>query len=535
MTPQEIVDRVKRLRSRRDNWASYWQDLAHFCIPRKAYVTTDRVPGQRLDFHRLFDNTAIRALETMAAGFNSHLTNPSSKWFKLATKNKRAMENKDIKIWFKEAEDEVFSTLNTSNFQAVLQEFYLDSGVFGTGAIFTEQDIKTRVRFTAILIRELLIEEDDKGRVNHVYREFEYTAQQAFTRWGELSPQDVKDAISKTPTDPNKKFTFIHAVFPRETRQAGKEDNINMPWVSKWIYKKNASPITESGFNENPYAVGRFNKRTGEEWGFSPAMNVFNDILMLNAEKKVLIRGAMKKVDPAIILPSSGFILPFNLNPAGINYKNPQTPADAFQVIDTKGDIGIGIDMVRLVKEDIEEGFFVPLFKAFSQITKQMTIPEVQRRISENMVLLGPVVGRFTQEVFDPIITRVFLILLRTGVLPPPPEALVGQDLDIQYVSQLALAQRASEVIAIQSFLNEAAAIAQVKPSAIDKINADKAIDILADVRAINPEIVFSDEEVDAIREARAQQAQQQAVMEAMQQGAGIAKDIAKADKDLRE
>ena len=321
MKAEDIIKKVDILDSERAGITSYWQDLANFCFPRKAWITAKKNTGDRLNFSQLFDSVAIRALQIMAAGFSSHLTNPSSKWFSLGTKDIKLMTSKAVQIWFKEVEEEIFSTLSTSNFEPVMQEFYLDSGCFGTGSILSEEDFKTRVRFTSIPLSEIYIEEDFSGRINRVYRQFEYTVQQAYGRWGDDAGEAVREQMRENkPQNLLKKLKFIHSVVPREYRDRSKIDNLNMPWQSQWVEVSKKENIAESGFEEFPYHTGRFNKLTGEVWGFSPAMNVLSDIRMVSAAKKTLIRAAMKMVDPPFIIPQRGFIQPLNFNPGGPNY-----------------------------------------------------------------------------------------------------------------------------------------------------------------------------------------------------------------------
>ncbi len=531
---EDIINRVDILKSEAANIRSQWQQLGKFCLPRKAWITQTRVPGQRLDFHAIFDSTAIKSLQDMAAGFNSHLTNPSSPWFSLTTKNRELRKSKAVQVWFKNVNDEIRSTLNTSNFDSSLQEFYLDAGCFGTGSIFVEEDIKDKVRFTTVPLEQMYFEEDAKGRINRVYREFEYTVQQAFDLWGDRAGP----AVTKPMSEPGekskfKRVTIIHAVFPRDQRQAGKKDNLNMPIASLWIEKSKKHEISESGFMEMPYATGRFNKRPGEVWGFSPAMNALADIKMLNHEKKILIRAAMKLVDPPLVAPNAGFVLPINLNSAAMNYFNPNAAkVGDLQPIQTKGNIPIGFEMLRDVKIDIEAAFFIPLFKAFSQITpgKSMTIPEVQRRIDESQALLGPVVGRFTQEVFDPTITRLFLIRFRQGGFPPPPPEIEDQELDIIYMGQLARAQRRQEVVSLSRGLETVRAVAEFIPPVIDKVNGDKIVDKIWEVEGIDPELLNDENEVRAIREAQAALAKEDRELAMAGAGAAAAKDVTQAD-----
>lgn len=533
MTPEQIINRVDELRSEKANWSSYFQDLAHFCIPRKAFITSKRTPGERLDFHRIFDSTAIMAVKTMASGFQSSLTNPSSQWFNLIITEEELMESKDVRIWLKEVEGEIFKTFNTSNFDQVMQEFYRMAGVFGTGVIFEEEDITERVHFTMIPMGEVFIEEDAKGRVVRVFREFEYSVQQAFRRWGNKAGEIVTKAIAE------KKFatraTFIHAVFPRDERDVRKKDKTNMPFASTWLEKKKQHLIGEGGFMEFPYMAGRFTKETDSAWGYSPAMDVLADIFMVNEIARTIIRAGQKIVDPPFIVPSRGFILPLNFNPAAANYRNAQTSKDDFQVIETKGNIPLGFDLLDRYQRNIERGFFVQLFQALSQVTKQMTIPEVQERIREQLVLLGPVVGRFQQEVLDPIVTRTFFILQRNGFLPAIPPILQNREFKVKHISPLARAQRESEISALMRTLSIVGEVTAIVPNAIDKIDTDKVIDIVAEVTGTDPRILRDDREIAEIREARAQQAAQQEQIAQVEQVAEVARVASEADKNTRQ
>jgi hypothetical protein len=250
---------------------------------------------------------------------------------------------------------------------------------------------------------------------------------------------------------------------------------------------------------------------------------------MLSAEKKTLIRAAMKVVDPPFIIPHRGFIQPLNFNPGGPNIVKDHKPDDAYTPILTKANIPIAIEMIEEVKDSIKKAFFVPLFQAFADITKQMTIPEVQRRINENMVLLGPTVGRFTQEVFDPAISRTFMILFRKGLLPPAPKELAGKELDIVYISQLAKAQRLSEINEIENLLMDVQAVAGVLPNVVDNIDGDKVIRLIHKIRRVDPDILRSDKEIEIIRAARAQAEEAQAQLAAAGQVAKAAKDASSA------
>jgi len=125
----------------------------------------------------------------------------------------------------------------------------------------------------------------------------------------------------------------------------------------------------------------------------------------------------------------------------------------------------------------------------------------------------------------DPAIDRIFNIMNRRGMLPPPPEELQGQPLRVEYTSVMAQAQKAVGIGSIERFVgfigNMTAAGFQ---QAADKLDVDQAIDEYGDMLGVPTTITKSDEQVQAEREQRAQQQQ---AAQSLQIGTGAA-DIAK-------
>src|SRR3990167_2667020 len=531
---EKLVTRCQNLEDKNATWKSTHQELAEWNLPRKSYITREKTKGQKTDMTNLYDSTAVRGLKIMAAGFHSNLTNPASKWFNLRTRNLDIMKDKEVQLWFKEVEDIIFGALASSNFDTTMQEFYLNAGCFGTGVILTLEDISEKIRFVEVPIEQIQMEEAAQGRVNRIYRTFPLTAQRAFDLWGKGAGEAVTETVEKKPND---QLKFLHYVGPRNERDPSKEDSANMPYRSVWIEKSKKHLISEGGFLSNPYAVGRFYKDTDDVFGYSPAMDVLPDTKLVSAMVKTHLRSTMKQADPALIAPRRGFIAPLNANPGKINYRDEKTPNDAITAFPTGSNPQQTLEFIQDTRLNIEKAFFVPLFQAISNITKQMTIPEVQRRISENMVLLGPVVGRFTQEMLDPIVMRVFDILFYAGELPLPPMALAGmdsaKDFDIVYISPLARVQRESEIYSLQSFMQDVGMVATAIPNVLDKLNGDEAVDQIAKIRGISPEIIKSDGEVAAIRKQRAEAQAQMMKAEQVKQGAETIKTGSEAAKNM--
>ena len=326
-------------------------------------------------------------------------------------------------------------------------------------------------------------------------------------------------------------FKILHYVGPRDRRDVMKKDSRNMPWASMWIVKQGGHLLDESGFEEFPYSVDRFWKDANETRGYSPVMDILASVKLLNAEKRTLIKTAMMMAGPPHLLPSKGFVLPFNLNPHASNYYDPsKTTAEAFKQIESKGNIPLTVEVMKLEQDEIDQGLFIPQFESLANITKQMTVPEVQRRVAESMYLLGPAVGRMTKTLRN-ILFRTYAILNRKGLLPEPPDELKGKDLEIMFLSPLAKAQRASELSNLTTFLQIAGEMGQFKPEVLDTLDADHILEIVGEVQGVDPTVFVEKKKVEEIRANRAKQQATIMAMQLAEQGTGAVHKGAQAEK----
>ncbi len=64
-------------------------------------------------------------------------------------------------------------------------------------------------------------------------------------------------------------------------------------------------------------------------------------------------------------------------------------------------------------------------------------------------------------------------------MLPPPPDAMEGMPLKVEYISVMAQAQKSIGLSSLASTVNFIGQLAQAKPEALDKLSVDQAIDAL--------------------------------------------------------
>ncbi len=155
-----------------------------------------------------------------------------------------------------------------------------------------------------------------------------------------------------------------------------------------------------------------------------------------------------------------------------------------------------------------------------------MTATEVTERHEEKMLLMGPVLERLNAEMLDPLINIVFNKLVQADLLPPLPEDLQGQQLNVEFISILAQAQKAISTNSVDRMFSVLGNLAGMKPDIVDNVDLDFWPQWYADALGVDPRFIVSGKKVAVIREQRAQAEQQAAAMEQLQGATQAAKNM---------
>lgn len=534
---KQTVKNYKQVKGQRANFESYWQDLHDYFYIESPDANRSYADGSEMNTNVLYDSTTLEAPDILASGFMNYLTPPNAKWFRLRSKDPRLVDNKEVTDFLDSVADEVYYTLGKSNFYEASFPNYKSSGVYGTSILMEEDDVEDVARFYSLPLTQCCIVEDARGRVSEYFIEFEYTSYQAASRWGEEALTEVQRQEIHGH-DQNKKHKFLLHIYKREVRDVTSKSKENMPIAAVWIDVENEKIMEEGGYHEWPCFTHRFDKRPFIPWGFSPAMKALPFARLLNAIAKTNLRAMMKQTDPPVALPHNAFIMPFNSNPRALNYykKTSMDGAKDIFAFANFGDPKTGMAAVEYYTRQVKSLMYNDIFLTFENITKQMQNPEVQERINEKMAMLGPAVGRYMGAVLNPVITRTIGILVRANKLPETPEALRNSPtFEIDYVSQLAQAQKRSELASLLSGLELVGNMAQGDPSVMDKINPDTVIDEAWDILGAPVKVLRDDAEVQEMREKKAQMAQQEQQLMMAQAMAKTGKDMGQGEKAFAE
>jgi hypothetical protein len=87
---------------------------------------------------------------------------------------------------------------------------------------------------------------------------------------------------------------------------------------------------------------------------------------------------------------------------------------------------------IQETQQRVKDAFYANLFLMMAESDRrEITAREIDERHEEKMLMLGPVLERLHDELLDPLVKRVFSIMIRRGLLPPPPQGVQHQQLTV--------------------------------------------------------------------------------------------------------
>lgn len=546
----DTIKHWERLEGERGTFLHHWQMIANYLFPDRADFTVHRSPGQRRMYY-VYDNSPIYALLMSAAGLHGLLTSPTLPWFSYRadpSPGANWANDPDLDAWLQEATEADYALFNSPkhNFASQSHELYMDELAFGTAVMAVLESPRSGILFSTRHLRECVIEENEEDRVDTLIRHWKWTPAQAVAAWGNAAGEKVLKAFADGKTE---KMEFIHSVKPRRQRNPDRgRESLHKPFESVYISMADKTIITQGGFDSFPYLVPRFSKTVGETWGRGPGTTCLDDIMMLNAMRQTVLKAAQKIVDPTLMVPDDGFVLPIKTFPGAMNYYRAGSK-DRIEPLVTQGNIQVGVELISDLRQQIASGMMVDWMNMPadpsdpSAAGKGITATYTLQQRDEKMRLLSPMLARLQSEFLGPLLDRVFDINWRRSVsmnfapgspYPAPPPALRNARIRVEYVSPIALAQRSSQLDGVGRVIQMALQFAQA-----GDMQALQTLDIEAIMRLTGKDLgtpVQILKSADRLAQEKQQAAEAQQAMNGHDQLAslaGSAKDGAQALQTL--
>ncbi len=529
-----LRERVEGMKRERSLYEDRWRDIARFIAPGCTAFPEDFEKHGEYEADAILNCAPTVALRVLASGMQAGLTSPSRPWFRLTVPDISLAEYEPVKEWLGLTQSLMYDVFGKSNFYNVTHQFYGQLAGPGTAAMYIEEYGGGGISCRCFDAGSYWIANNRHGVADVFVRHTKMTAVQMAEMFGaDALSVDARRAIESGSSE--ELFGVWCAIEPNPE---WREDAIgwrNMRF--RCVYWQDGAASEEflkiAGFHEMPVMAARWDVGDGCVYGRSPSWTALGDCRMLPQLEAAAMAGLDRMVDPPLVAPSA-LLNKIDTLPGGITYWDEAGSSPIRGLYDT---VQIPVQYIEqkiaAVTERIKGVFFNDLFLMLSISDRSgMTAREITERHEEKLLMLGPVIERTKFELLDPVIDRVFGILLRAGALPQPPEGLSGVPLQVDYISILAQAQKMTGLAAMSELTSMTAALAQIgHPEAVDKLNADQFIDEAGRMLGVPAGVILSDEDVASIRQQREEAARQQQLeaqaAAAMQQAPAAAKDLA--------
>lgn len=531
---------MSALETERLSWWQHWRELANYILPRRYrwLITPNELSRGLPQTQYILDSTGTVAARTLSAGMMAGNTSPARPWFKLKIDGVDSEETSPATIWLAEVQKRMMEVFHESNFYNSIAVFYGDLSVFCTATMLIYEDYENIICCYNPCAGEYYLANNAKGEIGKFYRKFTMTASQMREEYGEEAMSPSARNILAQPAGKTTEFIIAHAIEPNDPPSP----KIPKHFAFREVYWEWGSPrkvegdeelfLRIKGFEDFPAICARWEVSGNDAYGRGPAMEALGDIKQLQQETKRKAQAIDKMVNPPLLADAQLRNQPASVLPGALTYVSGLDAKTGMRPVYTVAPPVQEIMLdIQQVQQRIKSVFYNDLFMMFQELQAEpRSAAAVDVRREEKLIMLGPVTQRVQREALSKSIDRTFNIMLRKGILPPPPMEIQGRAINIEYVSMLAEAQRTVATAGLERLLGLVGNIAAAQPNVLDKIDMDEAVDKYGNYLSVDPEVIRSDEAVAAMRAQRAQQEQQIALAQATQGAVGAAKTLSETE-----
>lgn len=525
-TYAHLTDRLGALRTWRYSWWVHFARLAEFILPyRYKWLVSSNTFNRGSPVNdRIIDETALLAMQICAHGLLAGLMSPSRPWFKLGLGIGSQEVDGAALAWLEMVEERLYAVLASSNFYTIMGQAMRDVATFGTAPILISEDYEDVIRLYLPCAGEYYLGVGARLSVDTFYREFTYTVEQIVDRFHlENCPEEIQKFWNTGGAALEREYVVCHAIEPNfalagRGSQPRKVSPVpgSFPWRSVyWLRgQQTPAPLEARGEHEQPFACAVWSRTANDAYGRGPGMDALAATRQLQHEQERKGEFIDKGVRPPMGGDPQLQNKPASILPGELTFVNTSSGNKGFWPLFEVNPAHLApmVEDIKEIQQRINRCFFTDVFLMISQMegVQPRNELEIAERKGEKIQQLGPVIELFETE-FAPItLRRILGIMQRRRLIPPPPPSVRGQPLNIEFVSMMKIAQRASETasmergFAVMGNLDQAAvASGQAPPGRV--VNLDKAMKVYLERIAFPMTVMRTDQEVAAIDQHNAE------------------------------
>jgi hypothetical protein len=475
---EELIERYENAKSKRSGWETHWQECYDYALPqRNGFNSTTQSGGKRVD--KLYDATALDAVDQLAASLLGSLTPPWTGWFGFKPgPDLTDREAQSLAPVLEKAAKTIQSHFDRSNFSVEIHQCFLDLVVGGTASLCFEETQPgefSAFKFTSVPLSRIVLEEGENRILDGSFRTIEMTLAQILSKYPMAEiPTEV---IREGEKDPQKYFEVLESVLPENGAYSLKAILVN----------QNNHTLLQSGrFGSSPVISFRWIKSPGEIYGRSPVMKALPDIKTANKVVELILKNASIAVtgiwqadDDGVLNPANIELVPGSIIPKAVG-------SEGLKPLNMPGRFDVSELVLNDLRSRIRHALLTDKLGHIS--SRNMTATEVIERSSEMALLLGATYGRLQSELLTPLVRRAFTILKRRGEVPDI--ALDGRFVELDYRSPLARSQGQRSV---QNTLTWITSVLAMGPEASTAIDLPQAARFLGESLGVPSDLIKKD------------------------------------------
>lgn len=542
---RQMTKEHKALCDARANWEPNWRDYRKAYAPHRGRFGGERANEPPTTGYRR-KSFAYRLAPSFAAGMHGGLTSPTMPWFNLSLFDTEMMERENVKAWLMSVRDKMLGVMIRTNLYEQLTSFYEEEGIFGTAAMYIDDDGEF-FHARTLTCGEYAVGTDEKGTVCRAALTRSFSMRQLIEKFGEDALPETLLRQSKEPDHDMDSQRYAVALLIKPS-----EDGLSdFPFTSYWwidgIDDHSRPFLRIGGFHEFPIMCARWCVIGDDTYGRGhPGEIGLNDIETLQRVETAKREAIQKMADPPLVADDRILMRgDMDLSPGGITWFDGRVSAEppvfrnAYQL---NFDISGSIQLTEELKADLDDVWYINLFKMWVLDQRQgRTATEINAREQEKMFMLSTVVLRQMSELLGPLVRRVYAILLRKGIFGEVPEELRDMKFQVKYTSVLAKIAEQYSQAGIETVVGYIQNLAQLqtmsgdRPSVIDIIDADQTVQYIAESYNVPTGIIFGDDKLEEIRKKKDAEMEAAKRQAEMMQAASAAPGLARAARDATE
>ena len=301
-TAKHYMKKYETAKSFRLPFEDLFQECYDYALPqREGFFYSS--PAERRD-DRIFDETAVVGVQEFASRLQTGLVPNFARWSDLIAGSEVPPEDRDeVNNNLDEVTEYIFEILANSNFAQEVHESFMDLAV-GTGCLLVEEgDAVNPLRFSAIPLPKIVLENGADDRIDHVYREREIRHRDFKVAYpkAKLSPKLV-DMMENKPDEKCKVLEVVCRLYDKPNQERYGYYAIDKTH-GELIYQD----IFE-GVGSNPFICFRWSKASGEVYGRGPLVNALSSIKTTNLTIQLILENAQMAISGIYQMDDDGII-----------------------------------------------------------------------------------------------------------------------------------------------------------------------------------------------------------------------------------